>query len=65
MEKCICFRRICFCSRKCHAMARDGLHLFESVDVSEQLAKSLKSNEGVYLVPAFVGLGTPYWDNDV
>ena len=44
---------------------RDGLHLFETVDVSEQLAKSLKSNEGVYLVPAFVGLGTPYWDNDV
>lgn len=29
------------------------------------MAKSLDDNEGVYLVPAFVGLGTPYWDNDV
>ena len=44
---------------------RDGLKLFENVKESEALAKSLTDNEGVYLVPAFVGLGTPYWDNDV
>lgn len=44
---------------------RDGLHFFENVSVSEAMATSLESNEGVYLVPAFVGLGTPYWDNDV
>lgn len=44
---------------------RDGLKLFENVAESEPLALSLKDNEGVYLVPAFVGLGTPYWDNDV
>ena len=43
---------------------RDGLKLFENVSESEAMAKQLSSNEGVYLVPAFVGLGTPYWDND-
>ena len=44
---------------------RDGLHLFDNVACSEEMIKDLKDNEGVYLVPAFVGLGTPYWDNDV
>ncbi len=44
---------------------RDGLQLFDNVAVSEEMAKSLQDNEGVYLIPAFVGLGTPYWDNDV
>lgn len=44
---------------------RDGLKLFDNVAESQALAESLKENEGVYLVPAFVGLGTPYWDNDV
>jgi glycerol kinase len=29
---------------------------------SERLATSIRSNEGVYFVPAFVGLGAPYWD---
>jgi len=41
---------------------RDGLRLFKSASESEKLACSLPSNEGVYFVPAFVGLGTPYWD---
>ena len=44
---------------------RDGLKFFDNVVESEKMARSLKDNEGVYLVPAFVGLGTPYWDNDV
>ena len=44
---------------------RDGLKLFTHVSETEAMAKSLDDNEGVYLVPAFVGLGTPYWDNDV
>lgn len=44
---------------------RDGLKLFQNVSETEAMAKSLNDNEGVYLVPAFVGLGTPYWDNDV
>ena len=42
---------------------RDGLHLVETASETEALATSIKSNEGVYLVPAFVGLGTPYWDS--
>ncbi len=44
---------------------RDGLKIIESAPETEPLSKSLASNEGVYVVPAFVGLGTPYWDSDV
>ena len=40
---------------------KDQLQLIESVGELEPLALSLKENEGVYLVPAFVGLGAPYW----
>lgn len=43
---------------------RDGIKLIQSASETEKLALSLKSNEGVYIVPAFVGLGTPYWDSD-
>lgn len=43
---------------------RDGIKLIESASETEGLAKALPSNEGVYIVPAFVGLGTPYWDSD-
>jgi glycerol kinase len=41
---------------------RDGLGIIERAEETEALAASLDSNEGVYLVPAFVGLGSPYWD---
>ncbi|AXI01156.1 glycerol kinase [Sporosarcina sp. PTS2304] len=44
---------------------RDGLRMFRSASESESYAKRVKSTEGVYVVPAFVGLGTPYWDSDV
>jgi glycerol kinase len=40
---------------------RDELGLIESVAESEELARSLDSNDGVYFVPAFVGLGAPHW----
>jgi glycerol kinase len=43
---------------------RDGLNLIDSVAESESYAQSVASTEGVYVVPAFVGLGTPYWDSD-
>ena len=43
---------------------RDGLKIIKSADETEKLAKEIKNNEGVYFVPAFVGLGTPYWDSD-
>jgi glycerol kinase len=41
---------------------RDKLELFDSAAQTEDLAASLDSNEDVYLVPAFVGLGAPYWN---
>ena len=44
---------------------RDGLRMFRNSSESEEYAKRVSSTEGVYVVPAFVGLGTPYWDSDV
>jgi glycerol kinase len=41
---------------------RDGLGIIETADETEGLAGSLDSNDGVYLVPAFTGLGSPHWD---
>ncbi|HYA90274.1 MAG TPA: glycerol kinase GlpK [Thermodesulfobacteriota bacterium] len=41
---------------------RDGLRMIQRASESERLASSLHSNDGVYFVPAFVGLGAPYWD---
>lgn len=40
---------------------RDGLGIIEEPSESENLAKALHDNEGVYLVPAFTGLGAPHW----
>jgi glycerol kinase len=44
---------------------RDGLRMFRDASQSEEYAARVESTEGVYVVPAFVGLGTPYWDSDV
>ncbi len=41
---------------------RDGLGLIESSSEVEKLAASVEDNGGVYLVPAFAGLGAPHWD---
>lgn len=41
---------------------RDGLGLIKSAAETEALARSLESNDGVYFVPALVGLGAPHWD---
>ena len=41
---------------------RDGLGIITSAGETEQLARSLDGNDGVYLVPAFAGLGSPHWD---
>ncbi|RDV29022.1 glycerol kinase [Alteromonas aestuariivivens] len=43
---------------------RDGLKLLSSASESEALAKSARQDSGVFLVPAFTGLGAPYWDPD-
>jgi len=41
---------------------RDGLGIIRSAAESEELAASVPDSAGVYFVPAFVGLGAPYWD---
>jgi glycerol kinase len=41
---------------------RDGLELFEDASETEAMATMVPSADGVYVVPAFVGLGAPHWD---
>ena len=41
---------------------RDGLKIIESAPQTQALAESADAQQSVYLVPAFVGLGAPYWD---
>ena len=42
---------------------RDGLRILSDAGETEALARSLESNEGVYFVPALVGLGAPHWES--
>jgi glycerol kinase len=44
---------------------RDGLRMIKDAKESEEYALKVGSTNGVYMVPAFVGLGTPYWDSEV
>ncbi|WP_020615643.1 glycerol kinase GlpK [Paenibacillus daejeonensis] len=44
---------------------RDGLRMLRSSSDCEEYIGRVDSTEGVYVVPAFVGLGTPYWESDV
>jgi glycerol kinase len=41
---------------------RDKVKLISSAEESEQIARRVEGNSGLYLVPAFTGLGAPYWD---
>lgn len=43
---------------------RDGLRMIEDSAESEALARRSTNNDEVYVVPAFTGLGAPYWDSD-
>jgi glycerol kinase len=43
---------------------RDGLGFFSRASEVESLARTVEDTGGVYLVPAFTGLGAPYWDPD-
>jgi glycerol kinase len=43
---------------------RDGLKLIDDAAESEALAQRARQDNGVFLVPAFTGLGAPYWDPD-
>ena len=42
---------------------KDGLGIIKTPAETDRLASSISSNEGVYFVPAFVGLAAPYWDS--
>ncbi len=44
---------------------RDKMKFIKSANETEKIVKSLKTNNNVYLVPAFVGLGAPYWNSNV
>lgn len=41
---------------------RDGLKLIKNTSDSDSISKSIEESDGVYVVPAFTGLGAPYWD---
>ena len=43
---------------------RDQMHMLHDSAESERYAEEVKDTNGMYFVPAFVGLGTPYWDDD-
>jgi glycerol kinase len=43
---------------------RDKIRLIDNAYETEKIAKSKKSNEGIYVVPAFTGLGAPYWNSE-
>ncbi len=43
---------------------RDGLRFFSDAHMSEEYAMKMTDNNGVYVVPAFTGLGAPYWDSE-
>ena len=43
---------------------RDGLGVIQTAEETEMMASGMESNNGVYLVPAFTGMGAPYWDPD-
>ena len=44
---------------------RDGLRMFRDAKDCERYATRVQGTDGVYVVPAFVGLGAPYWDSEV
>lgn len=44
---------------------RDGMKLFQEAAETEGIATSVPNTDGVYFVPAFTGLGAPYWNPDV
>ena len=42
---------------------RDGLEMIRTASESEEIAEEVTDSNGMYIVPAFVGLGAPYWDD--
>lgn len=54
---------IIHCSGDTLKWVKDNLGLYNDVSEIEPMTNSIKDNEGVYVVPAFTGLGIPYWDS--
>ena len=57
-------RVLSFVSGSAIQWLRDGLRIINSAPQSENYATRVDSTDNVYFVPAFVGLGTPYWDSE-
>jgi glycerol kinase len=55
---------IVHCTGDALKWVKDNLGLFDDFKEAERMVSSIDNNEGVYMVPAFVGLGVPYWDPD-
>ena len=53
-----------FCAGSSVQWLRDGLKIIESASETEDLARSIDTSNGVYMVPAFTGLGAPHWNPD-
>ena len=53
-----------FMGGACVQRLRDQMRMIKSAGESENYAKKVKNSGGVYVVPAFVGLGAPYWDDN-
>lgn len=62
MRMWICPGRQRLCSRCSDSVAEGGLELLKSSSESEGVAESVDDTAGGYVVPAFTGLGAPYWD---
>jgi glycerol kinase len=58
------FEGIINCTGATVAWLKDQIELLRTAEESDRLASSLPDNGGVYLVPAFAGLGAPYWKED-
>lgn len=61
-EKCYVLEGSVFVAGAAVQWLRDGLKIIDSSGESEARAQQLTSSEGVYVVPAFTGLGAPYWN---
>jgi glycerol kinase len=59
----LCIRGNIHCTGDTINWLKNELQLISSASETETLAQSVENTKGVYLVPAFVGLGAPYWDN--
>ncbi len=51
-----------FCAGSAVQWLRDGLKIIDTASETEELARSINSSDGVYMVPAFTGLGAPHWN---